>query len=120
GLGAGLSPVLTALVVGGRVGAGMAAELAGMAVTEQLDAARALGADPLQRLVAPRIVAAVIALPLLCVLADAVGFLGALSIAALQYDVSPALFTRGVLDFVQITDFASGVLKCAVFAFLIG
>ena len=114
-----LGPMLTALVVGSRIGAGMAAELAGMAVTEQLDAVRALGADPLQRLVAPRIAAAMIALPLLTILADVVGFGGGMIIAALQYDVSPTLYTQGVLGFVEINDFGSGILKITVFAFLI-
>ena len=114
-----LGPMLTALVVGSRIGAGMAAELAGMAVTEQLDAVRALGADPLQRLVAPRMVAAMIALPLLTVCADIVGFGGGMIIAALQYDVSPTLYTQGVLGFVEIGDFASGIFKIGVFAFLI-
>jgi phospholipid/cholesterol/gamma-HCH transport system permease protein len=115
-----LAPLLTALVVGGRVGAGMAAELGGMAVSEQLDALRALGADPLQRLVAPRILATTIALPLLAVCADLVGFLGGMLIAAGQYDVSPALYTRGVLDFIQVGDFGSGLFKTLVFGFLIG
>jgi phospholipid/cholesterol/gamma-HCH transport system permease protein len=115
-----LAPLLTALVVGGRVGAGMAAELGGMAVTEQLDAMRALGADPLQRLVAPRILATMIALPLLAVCADLVGFLGGMLIAAGQYDVAPHLYARGVLDFIQVGDFASGLFKTLVFGFIVG
>jgi len=73
-----LGPIMTALVAGGRIGAGIAAELGGMAVTEQLDAVRALGADPVQRLVAPRILAVTIAMPLLAVIADAVGAIGGL------------------------------------------
>lgn len=115
-----LAPLLTALVVGGRVGAGIAAELGVMAVTEQLDAMRALGADPLQRLVAPRILATMIALPLLAVCADLVGFLGGMLIAAVEYDVAPHLYTRGVLDFIQVGDFGSGLSKAVVFGFIIG
>jgi phospholipid/cholesterol/gamma-HCH transport system permease protein len=115
-----LGPTLTALVVGGRVSAGIAAELGVMSVTEQIDAARALGADPLQRLVAPRLVAAVLVMPLLTILADVVGGLGAMAIAVLQFDVSSQLFLRGAYEFVTIGDFLSGLIKALVFGFLIG
>jgi phospholipid/cholesterol/gamma-HCH transport system permease protein len=115
-----LAPLLTALVVGGRIGAGIAAELGVMAVTEQTDAMRALGADPLQRLVAPRILATMIALPLLAVCADIVGFFGGMLIAAAEYDVAPHLYTRGVLDFIEVGDFGSGLFKAVVFGFIIG
>src|SRR5439155_8469237 len=112
-----IGPILTALVVGARIGAGIAAELAGMAVTEQTDAMRALGADPLQRLVAPRLVATVLALPLLTVCADGVGFFGGMIVASLQYGVSPSLYTHGVLDFVTVSDYLSGLYKTVVFGF---
>jgi phospholipid/cholesterol/gamma-HCH transport system permease protein len=115
-----LGPVMTALVVGGRIGAGIAAELGGMAVTEQIDAVRALGADPLQRLVAPRLVAALVAIPLLSVCTDVVGLLGGMAVAEVQYGVSPRLFTRGVYDFVTIGDFTSGLLKAIAFGLIIG
>jgi phospholipid/cholesterol/gamma-HCH transport system permease protein len=97
----------------------MAAELGVMAVTEQLDGMRVLGADPLQRLVAPRVLAAMIALPLLCVFADAVGFVGGMIVASAEYDVSPYLFTRGVLDFITVGDFVSGLFKSLVFGLCI-
>ena len=115
-----LAPLLTALVVGGRVGAGMAAELGVMAVTEQLDATRALGADPLQRLVAPRIGATMIALPLLCVCSDVVGFFGGMLIASAEYGVAPNLYYRGVVDFITVGDFASGLFKTVIFGLIIG
>lgn len=115
-----LGPILTALVAGGRVGAGIAAELGGMAVTEQIDAVRALGADPLQRLVAPRLVACLVGLPLLTVVSDLVATAGALLVANLQYDVAPSLFLNGVYDFVTISDFGSGLFKALVFGFLVG
>lgn len=115
-----LGPILTALVVGARVGSGIAAELGGMAVTEQIDAVRALGADPLEKLVAPRIVACTLALPLLAVVADLVGCAGGMVIAQLQYGVSPSLFVHGVYDFVTIDDFTSGLGKAVVFGFLVG
>ena len=115
-----LGPILTALVAGGRIGAGIAAELGGMAVTEQLDAVRALGADPVQRLVAPRIVAVAIAMPLMTVVADAVGTLGGLVVGWLQYGVPPRLFVSGVEDFVTIGDFGSGLVKAVVFGLIVG
>jgi phospholipid/cholesterol/gamma-HCH transport system permease protein len=115
-----LGPILTALVAGGRIGAGIAAELGGMAVTEQIDAVRALGADPVQRLVAPRILAVAIAMPLLTVVADAIGTAGGLVIAWLQYGVPPRLFVTGVEDFVTIGDFSSGLFKALVFGAIIG
>jgi phospholipid/cholesterol/gamma-HCH transport system permease protein len=115
-----LGPILTALVVGGRVGAGIAAELGGMTVTEQVDAVRALGADPIERLAAPRILATTIAMPLLTVLADAVATVGGMIIAWLQYDVRPRLFLNGVYEFVTLGDFGSGLAKATVFGLLVG
>jgi len=115
-----LGPILTALVAGGRIGAGIAAELGGMAVTEQLDAVRALGADPTERLVAPRILAVTLAMPLLTVIADAIGAVGGLLVGWLQYGVPPRLFVSGVEDFVTIDDFGSGLVKAAVFGVIVG
>jgi phospholipid/cholesterol/gamma-HCH transport system permease protein len=115
-----LGPILTALVAGGRIGAGIAAELGGMAVTEQLDAVRALGADPTQRLVAPRLIAVTIAMPLLTVCANAVGFAGALLVSWAQYGVPPRLFVNGVYAFVEISDFTSGLFKSVVFGLIVG
>jgi phospholipid/cholesterol/gamma-HCH transport system permease protein len=115
-----IGPILTALVAGARIGAGIAAELGGMAVTEQIDAVRALGADPAQRLVAPRLVATVLSLPLLTICCDIVGFYGAMAVASLQYGVSSRLFLRGVYDFVTIGDFASGLIKALAFGGIIG
>jgi phospholipid/cholesterol/gamma-HCH transport system permease protein len=115
-----LGPILTALVVGARVGAGIAAELGGMAVTEQIDAVRALGADPVRELVAPRIVACTLALPLLTVVSDLIGIVGGMLVASLQYGVGPRLFLHGVYEFVTISDFMSGLTKSVFFGFLVG
>jgi phospholipid/cholesterol/gamma-HCH transport system permease protein len=115
-----LGPILTALVVGGRVAAGIAAELGGMAVTEQVDAVRALGADPLQRLVAPRLFAVVVALPILTIFSDLVGLVGGMLMARVQYGVPSQLFLRGAYDFVTVGDITSGVAKSVVFALVIG
>lgn len=115
-----LGPILTALVVGGRIGAGVTAELSGMAVNDQIDAIRALGADPIRRLVLPRILAVMIALPLLTVCGDLVGFLGGMLVAGLQYGLSPSLFLHGALDFVTVFDFSSGIIKAVVFGVIMG
>lgn len=115
-----LGPILTALVVGARIGAGIAAELGGMAVTEQIDAVRALGADPVERLVTPRIIATTLALPLLAVVADVVGVIGAIAVARLQYAVPARLFLNGVYDFVTVDDFFSGLVKAIAFGLIVG
>jgi phospholipid/cholesterol/gamma-HCH transport system permease protein len=114
-----LGPVLAALMVGGRVGAGITAELGSMQVTEQVDAIRALGADPVQKLVVPRVVAATLALPLLTVLAIALGVLGGGLIADLQYGIAPHFYLQTVLQTVNVEDFLSGVSKTFVFGALI-
>ena len=83
-----LGPVLTALMVGGRVGAGITAEIGAMQVTEQVDAIRSMGADPVQKLVLPRVVAATLSLPLLTMFADVLGALGGLVIATSQFHIT--------------------------------
>ena len=115
-----LAPVLTALTVGARIGSGIAAELGAMTVTEQVDAIRALGADPLRKLVVPRVLACLLVLPVLTVLADVIGLgAGALVVNA-QYGISYDLFFQGALDSVLMVDFTSGVIKGAVFGVIIG
>ena len=115
-----LGPVLTALMVAGRVGAGITAEIGSMAVTEQVDALRALAANPVRKLVVPRVVALVLALPLLTILADAVALFGGLIMAILEIGQSRAYFMGHVLGALTITDVASGVGKTVFFAFFIG
>lgn len=112
-----LGPVLTALLVGGRVGAGIAAELGSMAVSEQLDAVRALGADPVKRLVVPRVVAAVFVLPLLSTIAVVLGILGGAVIASVDIAVPVAHFYHAALRSVTMGDFLSGVSKTLFFGF---
>ena len=92
-----LGPVVTALLVGGRVGSGMTAELGAMKVTEQIDALRAIGSNYIKRLVVPKVVAATLALPLLTVIADAMGIFGGLVIAVLQFDIDPILFMNSII-----------------------
>lgn len=114
-----LAPTLTAVIVGGRIGSGMAAEVGAMNVTEQVDAIRALGADPAKKLVLPRVLAAILVMPLLSIYALALGTLGAIFICAAQFDISPALFISSSLEVVRLGDFFSGLAKTPVFGFLI-
>ncbi len=114
-----LAPTLTAVIVGGRIGAGMAAEMGSMAVTEQIDAIRALGADPLKKLVFPRLVASILVLPLLGVIALVLGVGGAMIISDSQFDIPASFFFRSALDSVAMLDFMSGVVKTPVFGALI-
>lgn len=114
-----LAPTLTAVIVGGRIGAGMAAEMGSMAVTEQIDAVRALGADPLKKLVFPRLVASVLVLPLLGGIALVLGVGGAMLITDTQFGIPAPFFLRSALQSVTMLDFMSGVIKTPVFGFLI-
>ncbi|OGQ12209.1 MAG: hypothetical protein A2138_02045 [Deltaproteobacteria bacterium RBG_16_71_12] len=112
-----LGPVFTALVVGGRVGAGMAAELGSMRVTEQVDAIRALGADPVKKLVVPRVLATTLMLPLVTLFADIVGVIGGMIISWVQFDLSMVRFRESAVDVVRATDFISGYTKPFFFGF---
>ncbi len=110
-----LAPSLTALVVGSRIGSGMAAEIGSMAVTEQIDAIRALGADPVKKLVTPRLIACVILIPVLALFADVVGFGGAMVVANLQLDTPMGFFLRTALESINMQDFMSGLGKAPFF-----
>lgn len=112
-----LGPVFTALVVGGRVGAGIAAEIGSMRVTEQVDAIRALGADPVKKLVVPRVLAATLMLPFVALFADIVGIGGGLLISYVSFDVSPTLFYKSAITTIQSMDFISGFIKPYFFGF---
>ena len=115
-----LGPVLAALMVGGRVGAGYASELGSMAVTEQVDAIRAMGADPAQKLVLPRVIATTLGLPLLTVFAILLGIVGGGIVADLQYNISTQFYAQTVSNVVRVDDFLSGVAKTFVFGWGIG
>ena len=112
-----LGPVFTALVVGGRVGAGMAAEIGSMRVTEQVDAIRALGADPIKKLVVPRILATTLMLPLVALFADIFGIIGGMIISYVQFDLSMVHFYKSAVSVVRATDFISGYMKPFFFGF---
>jgi phospholipid/cholesterol/gamma-HCH transport system permease protein len=115
-----LGPVLTALVVGGRVSASIAAELGTMKVTEQIDAMELLAIDPMRYLVMPRIVACLVMLPVLTVFADVLAILGGMVVAHAAIGVSTATFTEGLRMFFYVDDVISGILKAATFGIIIG
>jgi len=110
-----LGPVLTALMVGGRVGAGIAAELGSMTVTEQVDAIRSMGADPVKKLVVPRVLAAIVVLPLLTIFADVLGVVGAMGIAKLAEGVNVTFFFNSVIEQVTVADVIGGLTKTLFF-----
>jgi len=114
-----LAPVLMSLMVGGRVGAGMAAELGTMKVTEQIDAMRALATNPVRKLVVPRVVACTLMFPLLTIVAIALGILGGLLIAVSNLHLSANYYLRSVVEAVRYNDLASGIGKTFFFGFAI-
>jgi phospholipid/cholesterol/gamma-HCH transport system permease protein len=114
-----LAPVLTALMVAGRVGAGIAAEIGSMTVTEQVDAIRSMGADPVQKLVVPRVVAATLSLPLLTAMAGILGMLGGLVIATTQFGITANFYLQTIFNNVTVDDFVSGLAKTFVFGWII-
>ena len=111
-----LGPVLTSVVVGGRVGSGIAAELGSMAVTEQIDAIRALGADPVRKLVVPRMVAMILGLPMLTFLAIVVGITGGMLISMLELGINWHTYMWDSINGLTTWDLISGVSKTFVFA----
>ena len=115
-----LGPVLSALMVAGRVGSAIAAELGSMKVSEQIDAMRALGTDPNRKLVAPRLVALIVALPLLTVIADVVGIAGGGISATTLYKLSMDSFLTSVGDGITADDIIGGVIKPICFGLIIG
>lgn len=115
-----LGPVLAALMVAGRVGAGIASELGSMAVTEQVDAIRAMGADPAQKLAVPRVLATTLGLPLLTFFAIVLGIAGGMIVADLQFAISPGFYRQTVISTVELGDFFAGVLKTVFFGWWIG
>jgi phospholipid/cholesterol/gamma-HCH transport system permease protein len=115
-----LGPVLTALVVGGRVSASIAAELGTMKVTEQIDAMEVLAIDPMRYLVMPRIVASFIMLPVLTIFADLLAILGGMIVSNITVGVDTATFIEGLRLFFYVDDVISGIVKAATFGGIIG
>lgn len=114
-----LGPVLTALIVGGRIGSGMTAEIGTMKVTEQIDALRSMAADPVKKLVAPKLIATLVMLPALTIIGDALGILGGLIVATFTLNLTPGLYLNDVFDSLTLADVASGVGKSFFFGYFI-
>ena len=114
-----LGPVLAALMVAGRVGASIAAELGTMRVTEQIDALVTLATNPFKYLVGPRILAAVVTLPLLVAIGDTIGIMGGYIVATRSLDLNGYAYIKSTADFLHLDDVTSGLIKSAVFGFII-
>ena len=115
-----LGPVLTALMVTGRVVSAISAELGSMVVSEQIAAMRALGTDPVRKLVAPRIIALLVTLPLLTLIADVMGIGGGWVVSTWLYGLPSSMFLNSVHDGITTDDIIGGIIKPLVFAFLMG
>ena len=114
-----LGPVLAGLMVAGRIGAAMAAEIGTMRVTEQIDALTTLSTNPMKYMVAPRLVAGVLMLPFLVIIADIIGVFGGYLVAVYKLGFNPANYIQSTWEFMQLEDVLSGLVKAAVFGFII-
>jgi phospholipid/cholesterol/gamma-HCH transport system permease protein len=110
-----LGPVLAALMVAGRVGSGIASELGSMLVTEQINAMRALGTDPIKKLVLPRVLATIAMMPILTIVADAVGIIGGLAVASFVLHITASLYLSRAWDSLNYMDIFGGLVKPLVF-----
>jgi len=114
-----LAPVLAGLMVAGRIGASMAAEIGTMRVTEQIDALTTLSTNPMKYLVAPRILAGITMLPVLVFVGDIIGVLGGYLVSVYKLGFNPDNYVRQTLEFVEFNDVFSGLVKAAVFGFIV-
>ena len=114
-----MAPIFTSLLVAGRIGSGMAAEIGSMNVTQQVDALRALGTSPIRILVVPRVIASVISLPLLSSLSAILGILGGQIICKNEFGIPPGFYLNRLLDVVNLHDFVSGLVKASIFGLII-
>lgn len=113
-----MGPVFTSLLVAGRVGSGIASEVASMAVTQQIDAIRALGTSPIQRIVLPRVLAACLTLPILTILADFVGLWSAMIVSSHELQINSEFFIAKSIETLRLVDLWTGLVKTSVFAFI--
>jgi len=114
-----LGPVLAGLMVAGRIGAAMAAEIGTMRVTEQIDALTTLSTNPMKYLVAPRLIAGITMMPLLVLVADIIGVFGGYMVATVKLGFNPANYIQNTWNFLEFHDVFSGLVKAAVFGFLV-
>jgi phospholipid/cholesterol/gamma-HCH transport system permease protein len=114
-----LSPVLVGLMVTGRVGSSIAAEIGTMRVTEQIDALKALATDPVQYLFVPRVIAGITMLPLLVLLGDALGIYGGYLVGVKLMNSNPVIYEQNTYQFLKMNDIWSGLIKAAVFGLIL-
>jgi phospholipid/cholesterol/gamma-HCH transport system permease protein len=114
-----LGPVIAGLMVAGRVAAAIAAEIGTMRVTEQIDALTTLATNPVKYLVVPRLIAAVISMPLLVAVADSIGVFGGYIVATQSLGFTGSIYLKNTMDFVTSQDISSGLIKATVFGFII-
>lgn len=114
-----LAPIFTSLLIAGRIGSGISAEIGAMNVTQQIDAIRALGTNPLRVLVVPRVLASIISLPLLTTLSAFMGIIGGLAIAYLEFNMPAGFYVNKVLATIRLSDVFGSMAKCAFFGFII-
>ena len=114
-----LGPVIAGLMVAGRVAAAIAAEIGTMKVTEQIDALTTLATNPIKYLVVPRLIAAVLCMPILVAIADSIGVFGGYVVATQSLDFSGGTYLKNTVDFATQQDIVSGLIKAGVFGFII-
>lgn len=114
-----MGPVFTSLLVAGRIGSGIASEVGSMKVTQQIDAIRALGTSPIKRIVIPRVLASMIALPILTLLADYIGLMGSMFVCSTELSINSEYFFSKSIETLRLYDIFTGMGKTLVFAFFI-
>ena len=114
-----LGPVLAGLMVAGRVGASIAAEIGTMRVTDQIDALETLSTRPMQYLIAPKIIASLVCVPLLVLVGNTIGILGGYTIAIYKLNFNPSLYLYATIEYLQLIDIIQGVVKAAIFGLII-
>jgi phospholipid/cholesterol/gamma-HCH transport system permease protein len=114
-----LGPVIASLMLAGRVSSGIAAEIGAMRATEQIDALHTLATDPMRYLIAPRVLAGVLVLPILVATADIIGIYGGYLVSVHSLDFNPTIYVRNTWDFLENWDIISGLIKAAVFGFIL-
>lgn len=114
-----LGPVITGLMVAGRIGAAIAAEIGTMRVTEQIDALETLSTNPFRYLVAPRVIAGILMLPALVLVADSIGVFGGYIVSIHKLGFSPGVYLKSTIDYLEVKDVVSGLVKAGVFGFIV-
>jgi len=114
-----LAPIFTSLLIAGRIGSGISAEIGAMSVTQQIDAIRALGTNPIRVLVVPRVLASIVSLPLLATLSAFMGILGGLTIANIEFNMTAGFYINKVLSTIKLSDVFGSMAKCAFFGLVI-